>query len=138
MAKIDNMGDKAGVGNFKKNPKNINKKGRPKKMETVLRELFLDEYNFKLSKSQANDVISSILTKTKSELVELGNKDDVPFWVSLIAKKAVVDHKKGSIELLEKLFDRVHGKPKNESNLDITTGGKTIEGFKLGDEFIEL
>lgn len=91
-----------------------NPNGRPKKVENILSEYFLSEHNLKLSKSQTQDIIKTILGKTKSELMELAKNDDLPFWVSLIAKKATRDFDKGSIHILDVLFDRVYGKPKEE------------------------
>ena len=107
------------------NPKNIEKhefkkgqsgnpNGRPKKIENVLTDYFLAEHNLKLTKSQSQDIIRTILGKTKSELMELAKNDELPFWVSLIAKKATRDFEKGSIHILDVLFDRVYGKPKEE------------------------
>lgn len=109
---------------FDKNPNNINKKGRPKTVANAIKDLFLQDYHFKLSNSQANEIIQGLLGKTKDELVELANNKEVPFWITLIAKKAQMDFNAGSIELLEKLFDRVYGKPKQD--MDLTTNGKDI------------
>jgi hypothetical protein len=54
------------------------------------------------------------LGKSRNELVELAKRDELPFWVSLIARKAQRDYEKGSIHILDVLFDRVYGKPKEE------------------------
>lgn len=97
-----------------------NPNGRPKKVENVLKEFFLSEYNIKLSSSQTNEIIKGILSKSRSELVELAKNEDLPFWVSMIAKKATRDYEKGSIHLLELLFDRVYGKPKETLESTIT------------------
>lgn len=99
-----------------------NPDGRPKKIETVLKEYFLDECNLKLSKSQTQDIIQVILGKTKKELIELAKNDDLPFWISLIAKKAERDFSKGSIHILDVLFDRVYGKPKEEVTQTVIEG----------------
>jgi hypothetical protein len=103
-----------------------NPKGRPKKIETILKDHFLDEHNLKLSKSQVQDMIQVILGKNKKELIELAKNDELPFWVSLIAKKAERDFSKGSIHILDVLFDRVYGKPKEEVNQTI----QQVEVFK--------
>jgi hypothetical protein len=100
-----------------------NPSGRPKKIETVLKEHFLEEHNLKLSKSQTQDIIKNILGKTRSELVELAKNDELPFWIALIANKAQRDFKKGSIHILDVLFDRVYGKPKEEVEQTVN-GGK--------------
>jgi hypothetical protein len=92
-------------------PKN---NGRPKKIETVLKDYFLDEHNIRLTKSQMHDIIQVLLGKSKKDLVDLAKDESLPFWVSLIAKKAQRDYEKGSIHILDVLFDRVYGKPKEE------------------------
>ena len=96
-----------------------NPNGRPKKIETILGEMFLAEYNVKLSRSQTEDIIKSILSKSRGELIELAKNDGLPFWISMIAKKATRDYDKGSIHLLEILFDRVYGKPKERIDQNI-------------------
>jgi hypothetical protein len=89
-----------------------NPTGRPKKISSIIQDVFLEEHNIKLTKSQTDEIIKSILTRNKKELIELAKNEELPFWISLIAKKAQMDFEKGSIEVIEKLFDRVYGKPK--------------------------
>jgi hypothetical protein len=96
-----------------------NPNGRPKKVETILREVFLSEYNVKITKTQTEDIIKSILSKNRSELIELAKNEELPFWISMIAKKATRDYERGSIHLLELLFDRVYGKPKETVDQNI-------------------
>jgi hypothetical protein len=96
-----------------------NPNGRPKKLENILHEYFFAEHNVKLSKAQTQDMIQVVLGKTKAELVELAKNDELPFWISLIAKKATRDFEKGSIHILDVLFDRVYGKPREEITQNI-------------------
>ena len=103
-----------------------NPNGRPKNVETILREVFLAEYNVKLSSGQTNDIIQSILSKSRSELIELAKNDELPFWIAMIAKKATRDYERGSIHLLEILFDRVYGKPKETQHQTIESKNFTI------------
>ena len=56
-------------------------------------------------------------------MVELAKNDELPFWIALIANKAQRDFKKGSIHILDVLFDRVYGKPKEEVEQTVN-GGK--------------
>jgi len=100
-----------------------NPNGRPKKVETILKEHFLSEHNVKLTKSQTQDIVKTLLSKTRSELMELAKDESLPFWVALIANKASRDFKKGSIHILDVLWDRVYGKPKEEVEQTIN-GGK--------------
>lgn len=96
-----------------------NPNGRPKKLENILHDYFFAEHNVKLSKAQTQDMIQVILGKTKSELVDMAKDDTLPFWISLIAKKATRDFEKGSIHILDVLFDRVYGKPREEITQNI-------------------
>ena len=103
-----------------------NPNGRPKKVDTILKDYFLSEHNLKLSKGQTQDIIQVILGKTRKELIDLAKNDDLPFWISLIAKKAEQDYKKGSIHLLDILFDRVYGKPKEVVDQNISSDNEII------------
>jgi len=105
-----------------------NPNGRPKKVDTILKEIFLDEYNVRLSKSQTEEIIKGVLSKTRSQLMELAQNEELPFWISMIANKATKDYKKGSIHLLELLFDRVYGKPKEtvDQNIEAKTINVTL------------
>ena len=103
-----------------------NPNGRPKNVETILKEVFLAEYNVKLSSGQTTDIIQSILSKSRSELIELAKNDELPFWIAMIAKKATRDYERGSIHLLELLFDRVYGKPKETQHQTIESKNFTI------------
>lgn len=96
-----------------------NPNGRPKSMETIISEYFLDEKNMKLTKTQVQDIIKNILSKNRNDLTDLANNEDLPFWIALIAKKAKRDFEKGSIHILDVLFDRVYGKPKEEVDTNI-------------------
>jgi len=110
-----------------------NPSGRPKKIETVIKEHFLEEHNLKLTKTQSQDIIKNILGKTRKELVEMATNEDLPFWIALIAKKAQRDFEKGSIHILDVLFDRVYGKPKEEVEQTINDGAPSEFRITIND-----
>lgn len=89
-----------------------NPNGRPPKLETVLKRHFLGQYGERLSNSQVAELIESMLSMSIDELNEMSKDKELPFWIMLIIKKAHNDYKKGSFELVEKLLDRAHGRPK--------------------------
>ena len=115
----------------------MNPNGRPKKIENLIKEHFLEEHNLKLSKSQSQDIIKNILGKTRKELVEIKNyikkNKEISFWIALIAKKAQRDFEKGSIHILDVLFDRVYGKPKEEVEQTINDGAPSEFRITIND-----
>ena len=121
--------------NLKPFPKGVsgNPAGRPKKIETVIKEHFLEEHNLKLTKTQSQDIIKNILGKTRKELVEMATNEELPFWIALIAKKAQRDFEKGSIHILDVLFDRVYGKPKEEVEQTINDGAPSEFRITIND-----
>ena len=56
----------------------MNPNGRPKNLENLLNDHFLAEHNVRLTKSQAQAMIQVILGKTKNELIEMANNNDLP------------------------------------------------------------
>jgi len=127
MAKEDNL-----LPAWKKGESG-NPNGRPKKIETILKDHFLEEHNLKLSKTQTQDIIRTILGKTRKELVEMATNEELPFWIALIAKKAQRDFEKGSIHILDVLFDRVYGKPKEEVEQTINDGAPSEFRITIND-----
>ena len=103
------------------------------KIETVIKEHFLEEHNLKLTKTQSQDIIKNILGKTRKELVEMAQNEELPFWIALIAKKAQRDFEKGSIHILDVLFDRVYGKPKEEVEQTINDGAPSEFRITIND-----
>ena len=63
----------------------------------------------------------------------MAKNDELPFWISLIAKKAQRDFDKGSIHILDVLFDRVYGKPKEELEQTINEGAPTEFRITIND-----
>jgi hypothetical protein len=105
---------------FGSHPENINRNGRPKALRNVIKDLFIEEFNVQLSSSQANEMIMAMLCMTERQVSELGERDDVPFWLKMISKKMERDLSRGSIHLMEVLFDRVYGKPKETIDTTVT------------------
>jgi hypothetical protein len=120
MPRGEKLNDPNVRNGFEKNPDNINRNGRPKLLKNVVKDTFLQEFNVKLSHSQANEIISGILGMSRQQLMDYAKDENVPFWISMIAKKAQRDYERGSIHLIEVLMDRVYGKPKETIDSSIT------------------
>lgn len=97
---------------FGAHPENINRNGRPRALRNVIKDVFMEEFDITLSASQANDMIMAMLCMTEKQVSDLGEREDVPFWLKMISKKMERDMSRGSVHLMEVLFDRVYGKPK--------------------------
>ena len=104
-----NKGNRSG---FESHPERINRNGRPKLLKNVVKDVFMQEFEVTLSNSQANEMIMAMLCMTEKQVKDLGEREDVPFWLKMISKKMERDMSKGSVHLMEVLFDRVYGKPK--------------------------
>lgn len=104
-----------------------NPDGRPKSIEKVMQEYFLADYNYKLSQSQVKEILKRLFSMSKDELHELIESETTPFWVELIVGKIDRDLKRGSIHILEVLFDKVYptiDKQKSEiSRIEIVRHG---------------
>jgi|LakMenE18May11ns_1017448.scaffolds.fasta_scaffold9516645_2 hypothetical protein len=105
-----------------------NPKGRPVSLQTKLKEYFYSDNNLKLSKSQTQQIINAIIGKNRQELQILAKDEALPFWVAMLAQKAQKDFQKGSIELVELLWNRLYGTP-NQNIQEETT--QTIRQFVI-------
>lgn len=83
------------------------KGGRPKKIETLLKEHFEVELNLKLSKGQINQILAIVMSKSKADLKNLSSDEHLPWWINMIFAKMKKDTERGSIELFEKLYSMV-------------------------------
>ena len=97
-----------------------NPNGRPKGLKRILKDEFFKSTNIKLTPSQIKEMMTVLLGKTKKELTEIGTNDEMPFWLSIVAKKAMKDYKQGRLELLEFLLDRTTGKPALDTTNETT------------------
>jgi hypothetical protein len=105
-----------------KNPQNINKKGRPRKLisETIneLKESGVEE----TTTSEIKAVYLMLVNLTIAEL-EQRVKDSKQSALVRIVGKAILSGK--GFEIIEKMLDRTLGKP--QQSIDHTTDGKEIQ-----------
>jgi hypothetical protein len=127
MPKGENLKGKTPTNGFNANSDHINRNGRPKALRNVIKDVFIEEFNIQLSSSQANEMIMAMLCMTEKQITDLGERDDVPFWLKMISKKMERDMSRGSIHLMEVLFDRVYGKPKETVDTTVSMPQATIQ-----------
>jgi hypothetical protein len=90
-----------------------NPNGRPKKLVSSLIFQLKEEGYERVTAGQVREAYEILINLDQLKIVELGNDKEQPMFVRIIAK-AILD-KKG-FEIIEKMLDRAHGKPKNENS----------------------
>jgi len=115
------LSGKDNVNGFQKNPQNINRKGRPRKMiADVIAEL--EKQGIKAAtKSDILDIYMRLINMEIQELEQIVKDPTQPVLVRIVGKNILSG--KG-FDTIEKMLDRSIGKA--EQKTDITTGGVAL------------
>lgn len=123
-----NFGEKQNTNGFSKNPDNINKKGRPKKLIRMINSELTKEGYERATNEEIVDAILLILQLPITQVKEIAavkqgdpEIDKYPFYYKLIAKE-LLGNRGG--DTLERLLDRAIGKSKE--SIDLTTKDKEL------------
>ncbi len=117
---IENFGDKINTQGFAKNPKNIRRTGRPKKLVNHINEELKIEGYDPVTPDHIKQAYLTICNLPYHRIKEMANnkKEDIPILYQLVAREMIG---KRGMELLDKLLDRAVGKPTQP--LDHTSKG---------------
>lgn len=115
------LSGKDNVNGFQKNPQNINRKGRPRKMiADVIAEL--EKQGIKAAtKPDIQDIYMRLINIDIPELEKIVKDAEQPVLVRIVGKNILSG--KG-FDIIEKMLDRSIGKA--EQKTDITTGGAPL------------
>ena len=115
------LSGKDNVNGFQKNPQNINRKGRPRKMiADVIDEL--EKQGIKAAtKPDIQDIYMRLINVEIPELEQIVKDQTQPVLVRIVGKNVLSG--KG-FDIIEKMLDRSIGKA--EQKTDITTGGVAL------------
>ena len=115
------LSGKDNVNGFQKNPQNINRNGRPRKMiADVIAEL--EKQGIKAAtKSDILDIYMRLINMEIQELEQIVKDTTQPVLVRIVGKNILSG--KG-FDIIEKMLDRSIGKA--EQKTDITTGGVAL------------
>ena len=115
------LSGKDNVNGFQKNPQNINRKGRPRKMiSDVIAEL--EKQGIKAAtKPDIQDIYMRMINVEIPELEQIVKDTAQPVLVRIVGKNILSG--KG-FDIIEKMLDRSIGKA--EQKTDITTGGVAL------------
>ena len=115
------LSGKDNVNGFQKNPQNINRNGRPRKMiADVIAEL--EKQGIKAAtKPDIQDIYMRLINVEIPELEQIVKDPTQPVLVRIVGKNVLSG--KG-FDIIEKMLDRSIGKA--EQKTDITTGGVAL------------
>lgn len=115
------LSGKDNVNGFQKNPQNINRNGRPRKMiADVIAEL--EKQGIKAAtKPDIQDIYMRLINVEIPELEQIVKDQTQPVLVRIVGKNVLSG--KG-FDIIEKMLDRSIGKA--EQKTDITTGGVAL------------
>lgn len=118
------MPNKENIVNYKwKKGESGNYKGRPRKFVTTLKEI-----GYKTS--EVTDTIQSMLSMNMNELKMVHDNPDATILEKTISKAMVKSYEKGSLYSIETLFNRVYGRPKEQSEIDLKSDNTINVIFK--------
>lgn len=107
MSKIDNFGDKQTSNGFDKNPQNINKKGRPKKIYNYLHEKGY-------APSEIRDAFGELAMHTFPELKVIYTDEEQPALFRIVAGQLHAAFKKNDWNKIREIIEQIIGKPFQE------------------------
>ncbi len=97
----------AGKGNFAKNPQNINRKGRPRKMVSGIITELKERGVEKVSPADVKEVFLMLINLEKNEIEEISEDEKQPIITKIVSKEMLSG--KG-FDIIEKMLDRAIGK----------------------------
>ena len=114
---------------FDNNPQNINKKGRPKKIYTILKESGYTADDIKT-------IFGEIPFYTLEDATKAVKDESYPLILRTVAHLMISAFKKGDYNKIREVLEHFIGKA--PAQVDVTSAGKAIQIFKIGDQEIEF
>lgn len=111
------LGEKTQFGKGNDPSKAGKKGGKSKNLVTYMREELGIELGQKFSKESVLESLQLLMTTSMSRLKELHRDDSLPAHLSIYISALIKDREQGRFSTASELFDRVHGKAKEEVKL---------------------
>ena len=119
--RLDNLKNAKG---FDKNPQNINRHGRPRRLVSLIIYELKEQGIESVKPNQIIDVFEMLFNLESKEIAEIANNDKNPYFIRRVAKEMLSG--KG-FDIIERMIDRVHGKPKQATEIT----GKDGDGLTI-------
>lgn len=113
------FGNKRNSKGFKTNPQNINKKGAPEKVLTSLTEYFEKTYGKRPPKGEVLALMEYVESLSVKNLKEFVQDIEIPTIVAAYGRLLLTGEQKDfrRVQAAEMINDRLHGKPKQATEL---------------------
>ncbi|MBS3739716.1 MAG: hypothetical protein KGY51_12115 [Psychroflexus sp.] len=117
---------------FQKNPQNINRKGRPRKLVGTV-NIELEKKGVKeVSKEEIKSCYLRLINLEIDELQEMIENKEQPVLIRVVGKNILSG--KG-FDIIDKILDRSIGK--SEQKTDITTKGESVNNIEISTDQID-
>lgn len=111
---------------FDKNPNNINRKGRPRRLVSSIIQDLKEKGIVQVKATDIVEAFEMLFNLESKEIAEIANNDNNPYFIRRVAKEMLSG--KG-FDIIERMIDRVHGKPKQATEITGKDGGNLTINF---------
>ena len=77
-----------------------------------------------LTKADTENLLAALLTASEAQLVAVRDNPAVPVAVKTVINRLLADVQRGDTATVERLWDRIFGKPSNNANVSLGLGGQ--------------
>lgn len=120
------FGNKINTKGFDKNPNNINRKGRPRRLVSSIIQDLKEKGIVQVKAIDIVEAFEMLFNLESKEIAEIANNDSNPYFIRRVAKEMLSG--KG-FDIIERMIDRVHGKPKQATEITGKDGKDLIVNF---------
>ena len=99
---------------FDKNPNNINRKGRPRRLVSSIIQDLKEKGIVQVKATDIVEAFEMLFNLESKEIAEIANNDKNPYFIRRVAKEMLSG--KG-FDIIERMIDRAHGKPKQATDI---------------------
>ena len=111
---------------FDKNPNNINRKGRPRRLVSSIIQDLKEKGIVQVKATDIVEAFEMLFNLESKEIAEIANNDKNPYFIRRVAKEMLSG--KG-FDIIERMIDRVHGKPKQATEITGKDGSNLTINF---------
>ncbi len=77
-----------------------------------------------LTKADTENLLAALLTASEAQLITIRDNPAVPVAIKTIINRLLMDVQRGDTAAVERLWDRIFGKPSNNANVSLGLGGQ--------------